>query len=118
MQFNTTRWWAMTLLIVAALFSTSTLAVTLFSVKIEAIFAQSQDESSAHLIQISGMADNLCPNGNRLYIDINDKALFAAALTHRISGTVVHVLYVTNAAPVNIGGHVAGVTCKAISIFG
>lgn len=56
------------------------------------IFAQSEAESTAYMIQttantLPGRPHDWC--GNRLYIDIQDKALFAAALTFAATGGVV-----------------------------
>ena len=105
-----------TILILAGLFAAPSWADVLYDVQITKVYAQSRQESDAHLMQINQTLSSAC-HLNRLYIDFADKELFATALAKHLAGKNVDIIFVTNAAPKNVGGHTAGIKCKLISIF-
>jgi hypothetical protein len=80
------------------------------------VYSQSRADSTAHLVQISQPLPAPC-NLNRLYIDINDKELLASALMHFSMGKSVDIVYQIDAAPRSAAGHIAGLTCRLVSIF-
>lgn len=90
-------------------------ADTLYSVKITKVYTQSRAESDAHLIQLDRTIEAVC-SGNRLYIDLADKELYAAALTLYLSGKPVDVIYIPAAVPRTAAGH-TNIPCKVISLF-
>jgi hypothetical protein len=88
----------------------------LTGVRILKVYAQSRQDSDAHLIMIDQAISSAC-NANRLYIEINDKELFASALANYMADRSVDVVFVTNSAPKTAAGHTAGLTCRLVSIF-
>lgn len=88
----------------------------LYSVSLLKVYTQSKLDSTAHLIQIDKSINSICSN-NRLYIDINDKELFASALSNYLAGRRVDIIYQIDAPPKSIAGHIAGFTCRLVSIF-
>jgi hypothetical protein len=83
------------------------------------IYAQSSEESTAHMIQTSKGLLNDAPHpwcGNRVYIDAKDTALFAAALSFSMTGKPANILYDDAKANRVIAGH-NHTTCKLLSIF-
>lgn len=88
----------------------------LTGVRIVKVYAQSRLDSDAHLIMIDQTLSSLC-NANRLYIDKDDKELFASALANYMADRPVDVVFVTNSAPRTAAGHLAGITCRVVSIF-
>ena len=91
-------------------------ADVLWGVQITKLYAQSRLESNAHLIKINRTLSSVC-NGDRLYIDIADKELFATALARHLDGKPVDLIFVTNASPKTAAGHVDNIPCKVLSIF-
>jgi hypothetical protein len=94
----------------------ATYADTISGTIISKIYAQSRLESTAHLIKLEKDMGNSC-SVNRLYIDMEDKELFSAALAFYTTGKAVSIYYVTNAEPKMAAGHIGGITCKVISIY-
>jgi hypothetical protein len=79
------------------------------------VYAQSRLDSEANLIQVSQTLTGC--NMNRLYIDFDDKELFSSALANYLAGKNVDIIFVTNGTPKTAAGHIAGLTCRVISIF-
>lgn len=104
------------LLLLTGLCGAPSWADVLYDVQITKVYAQSRQESDAHLVQINQALSSAC-SLNRLYIDFADKELFATALAKHLAGKSVDIIFVTNAAPKNVGGHTAGIQCKLTSIF-
>jgi hypothetical protein len=102
---------AMTSLIVGPAWSD-----VLYGVQITKLYAQSRLDSDANLIQVSATLSSAC-SMNRLYIDMNDKELFASALANYMADRPVDIVFVTNGAPKMAAGHVGGITCRLMSIF-
>lgn len=83
------------------------------------IFAQSSTESTAHLISSSVGMYNNGPHpwcGNRAYILLSDKELFATALAASLSGKAVNFYYEDAAENKSAAGHIA-FGCKVVSIW-
>lgn len=83
------------------------------------MYGQSEQESTAHLIRSSkGIYNNSTHPwcGNRAYILLTDKTLYATALSASMAEKHVNFIY-EDAAPVKgTAGHVS-FGCKVISIF-
>jgi hypothetical protein len=109
------KWW-LPGIVGPALWYGSANADVLYNVTIDAVYAQSRSGSDANLIRVSAALPTQC-NTNRLYVLFDDKELFASALANYIAGKPVHIIFVTNAAPVVAVGHLGGLTCQLISIF-
>lgn len=92
-----------------------TVADVLYEVQITKVYAQSRLDSDANLIQVSQTLSGC--SANRLYIDFDDKELFSSALANYVAGKNVDIIFVTNGAPKVASGHVAGLTCRLVSIF-
>jgi hypothetical protein len=92
------------------------LADVLTGAQIVKIYAQSHLGSDAHMIQVDQTLSSVC-NANRLYIDFDDKELFSSALANYLAGKPVDIIFTTTGAPRTASGHLAGITCRVISIF-
>lgn len=101
--------------VVLSAYTQGAVADVLYGVQISKVYSQSRLDSDAHLVQVS-QAISGC-SGNRLYIDINDKELFSSALANYVAGKNVDMVFFTNGAPKTALGHVAGITCRLVSIF-
>ena len=83
------------------------------------VYGQSEQESSAHLIRSSkGIYNNgvhpWC--GDRAYILLTDKTLYATALASSMAEKHVNFIYEDAAPSKTAGGHIT-FGCKVISIF-
>lgn len=76
--------------------------------------AQSLAESSAHWIALS--ADTVYCDNDRLYIDPQNKELFATALSASLSNKQVNVSFDDASPSVSIPPH-GSITCKVLSIW-
>jgi hypothetical protein len=90
--------------------------VYVYGAQITKVYTQSRLDSTAHLIQVDHTLNGGC-SSNRLYIDLDDKELLSSALANYIAGRQVDLMYFTNGAPKSISGHIAGITCRLVSIF-
>lgn len=108
--------WKWLLPLAGTLFTCVASADVSYGVQIVKVYAQGRAESDAHLIMINQTLSSVC-NNNRLYIEINDKELFAAALANQLSGRTVDLIYTTAATPKTAAGHLSGLPCKVLSIF-
>jgi hypothetical protein len=99
-----------------AMASTPSHADVLTGVRILRVYAQSRMDSTAHLVMIDRTISSLC-DANRLYIEINDKELFASALANYMADRPVDVVFVTDSPAKTAAGHLAGLTCRLVSIF-
>ena len=112
--------WAVTMLIVTGCFINKATATTyiIWGTYVSP-YAQSETESSAHLVRFSkGMYNNgnhpWC--GDRAYILIADKELYATVLAASLMGKPVNVIYEDNAPKETAAGHVC-FPCKVLSIW-
>jgi hypothetical protein len=108
--------WKSLLLVAGTMFTCAASADVLYGAQVVKVYAQSRAESDAHLIMINQTLSSVC-NSNRLYIEINDKELFATALASYMSGRTVDLIFTTTADPKSAAGHLAGIRCKVLSIF-
>ena len=93
------------------------------NVSIVTLVPANSTNDTAHLIYVAGGS---CPasqgspalcSGNRAFIDLNDKALFALALAARIENVPVNFSYDVNSSPAK-GSAVHGVIpCKVTSLW-
>jgi hypothetical protein len=104
---------ASVLLLVASMPCT---ADVLYGARITKIFTQSRLDSDAHLIQVDQTLDTAC-NANRLYIALEDKELFAAALAYYVAEKPINAVFFTNGAPKTVAGHIDGIPCRLTSLF-
>ena len=92
-------------------------AEVIFGAHITKLYAQSRVESTAHLIQVNQTISNSACDANRLYIDLNDKELFATALANYLQGRAMDIVYNTNSPSKYAAGHVNSIPCRIMSIF-
>lgn len=78
------------------------------------ISAQSLSESSAHWIATS--VDTVYCDYDRLYIDPQNKELFATALSASLNNKQVNVAFDDNSPSVSVPPH-GSITCKVLSIW-
>lgn len=91
-------------------------ADVLYGVTLLKVYTQSTADSDAHLIMVDAALPSAC-NANRMYIAMEDKQLYAAALANNLSGRKVDIVWFPNATPKNAAGHLAGLPCRVTSIF-
>lgn len=91
-------------------------ADVLYSASLVKVYTQSITDSDAHLIMVDAALPSAC-NLNRMYIATEDKQLYAAALANYLSGRKVDIVWFPNSAPKTATGHLAGLTCRVVSIF-
>ncbi len=102
----------------AALFlSMSIHAINVNNVQVEKLYTQSTNgykSSAAHAVKVNKPVDNAC--SERLYIDPEDKALYAAALSYQLSNRIFSLIYVIDSDRKLVNGHVMA-SCKLISVY-
>ncbi|TDF42314.1 hypothetical protein EYS14_05670 [Alteromonadaceae bacterium M269] len=98
------------------LIATHSQAAALFNVEITRVYTQSKSGSDAHLVQVNTTLPEQC-NANRLHIVMEDSELYSAILANSLANNRVSIIYVTDATPVNVAGHLANHTCHLISVF-
>lgn len=103
------------ILVALCMFALPASAETLYGVQLLKVYAQGHTESTAHFIQVNQTLPAAC-HMNRLYIDLADKELFAAALASFHAGKTVDIIWVPNAPVKAAAGH-AATPCKVLSIF-
>ena len=86
------------LLIFSMLLGSPAMADYLSDLTIVKQFTQSSLDSNAHLIQVDKTLPAQC-DGNRIYIPIEDRELYSAALANYISGQKIDLIYVLNGSP-------------------
>ena len=91
-------------------------ADVLYSATLVKVYTQSTTDSDAHLIMVDVALPSAC-DLNRMYIAAEDKQLYAAALANYLSGRKVDLVWFPNSAPKTATGHLAGLTCRVVSIF-
>ena len=106
-----------TLVAASGIFSSlSARADVLYGATLVKVYTQSSADSDAHLIMVDTSLPSAC-NANRMYIAAEDKQLYAAALANYLSGRKVDIVWFPNSAPKTASGHLAGLTCRVVSIF-
>jgi len=91
-------------------------ADVLYGATLVKVYTQSVADSDAHLIMVDTTLPSAC-NANRMYIAIEDKQLYAAALANNLTGRKVDIIWFPNSTPKTASGHYAGLTCRVVSIF-
>jgi len=91
-------------------------ADVLYGATLVTVYTQSIADSDAHLIMVDATLPSAC-NANRMYIALEDKQLYAAALANNLSGRKVDIIWFPDSAPKSATGHLTGLTCRVVSIF-
>jgi len=105
-----------TLIAIGILGAPTARADVLYGATLMKVYTQSIADSDAHLIMVDATLPSAC-NLNRMYIAVEDKQLYAAALANYLSGRKVDIVWLPNSTPKIASGHVAGLTCRVVSIF-
>jgi len=105
-----------TLLASGILGSLTARADVLYGATLVKVYTQSIADSDAHLIMVDAALPSAC-NANRMYIALEDKQLYAAALANNLTGRKVDIIWFPNSAPKSATGHLTGLTCRVVSIF-
>ena len=94
--------------------------VYLTGVTITRVYVQSQDGSTAHLVQINKdiVVDGRQPcYANRVHVDLEDRALLAAAIDRQQTRHLVDMFVTVDAPPKAAAGHDLMNTCKLKSLY-
>lgn len=89
-------------------------AIIVENVKINRLYIQSPQDSSAHAVSINKPIDPMCQN--RMYVSFEDKELFSTLLAYKLSEKELHLMYEIGTSEKLVKGHLVA-KCRLFSIY-